>query len=221
MAVCVVLIATILAGLARRGRLRSCVSFDLYLVAVAVPDALVALWPSRFFRRDFWILKDSLHNLLKLAIALELAVRIFRHFPSAYRTVRRGVMVVVASLAVLIGYALSSGTDYIAVVGRLHPVVYDGTVWLLVCIGVFCLWYHLPLDALHKAILIGLVPYLLVYSVLLRALVALGWERGNFFNLTAPHAYICVLVYWAVVAWGTGPGTDSGSRVAEMIAERK
>ena len=212
----VILICAVIAGLVGRRRLAACVCFTLYLLAVASSEAVIALWPDRFWRRSFWIFKESVHNLLKLGIALELMVRIFRHFPSAYAAVRRGVFVVVAGLAVVVWYALAAGTDYFAVVGRLYPHVNDGTVWLLVCVGAFCLWYHLPLDSVHKAILIGLVPYLLVYSVVQRAVVALGWERAEVFDRSAPIAYICLLSFWVYVAWRKEPG-DAGTRVRLMM----
>jgi hypothetical protein len=217
----VVLIIVLLAGLVVRRRLGSCVSFVAYLLAVGVADALVFTWPERFFRQSFWIFKESVQNALKLAIAVELMVRIFRHFPAAYHTVLRWVLVVLLGLGVLIAFALPRGTEYVTVVGRLHPHVNDGTVWVLLCVGAFCVWYHLPLDSIHKAILIGLIPYLLLYSVVQRAIGALGWERGDLFNLTAPHAYLCVLVYWIVVAWRKRLDGDAGTRVARLMDKRK
>ena len=217
----VLLICVVLVGLVVRRRAASCWSFVLYLSAVALADALVAAWPARFWRRDFWILKDSVHNALKLAIALELMVRIFQPFPSAYASARRAVIVVVVGLGVLIGVSLSHGTDYAAVVGRLHPHVNDGTVWLLVALGGYCVWYHLPLDSLHKAILIGLVPFLLVYSVVQRAVAGLGSERGDVLNTTAPIAYLVLLSYWAYAVWRQPAGSDSGTRVTQMLAERR
>jgi hypothetical protein len=217
----VILLCAILAGLVARRRVASCWSFVAYLAAVALSDLLIGLWPERFWRKDFWILKESVHNLLKLAVALELMVRIFQHFPSAYVAARRAVVVVLAGLGALIWFTLSGGTDYVAVVGRLHPHVNDGTVWLLVALGGYCLWYHLPLDSLHKAILIGLVPYLLVYSVMQRAVVALGWESGWIFNRTAPVAYIVLLAYWAHVAWRPASVGDAGTRISRLLVRRE
>ncbi len=130
-----ILVLVVLAGLVVRRRVPACWSFALYLAAVGVADLLIALWPETFWRHDFWILKESVHNLLKLAVALELMVRIFQPFPSAYAAARRGVIVVVAGLGALIWFSLAGGTDYVAVVGRLHPHVNDGTVWLLVALG--------------------------------------------------------------------------------------
>jgi hypothetical protein len=220
-AVAVVLICGVLAGLFVRRRAASCWSFVAYLVAVAVSDLLIAGWPHRFWREGFWILKEGVHNLLKLATALELMVRIFQPFPSAYAAARRGVLVVVAGLAALVWFTLAGGTDYITVVGRLYPHVYDATVWVLVALGGYCLWYHLPLDSLHKAILIGLVPYLLVYSVMQRSLASFGWERGYLFNATSPMAYLLLLVYWGYVAWRPATVGDAGTRVGRLLSRRE
>ena len=166
------------------------------------------------------MIKESVLNLLKLAIAVELMVRIFGDFPSAYASARRAVIVVTLGIVVLVGLSLSGGTGYEQVVGRLHPHVNDGTVWLLVAVGGYSVWYHLPLDALHKAILIGLVPFLLVYSVVQRTVAALGWERGDIFNTSAPIAYLFVLVYWAYVAWERSAGHDSGRRISDLMQSK-
>jgi len=217
----VILLCAILAGLVARRRAASCWSFVAYLAAVALAELLIVVWPERFFRQAFWILKENVHNLLKLAVALELMVRIFRRFPGAYVAARRAVVLVVAGLGALIWFSLPHGTDYVSVVGHLHPLVNDGTVWLLVALGGYCLWYHLPLDSLHKAILIGLVPYLLVYSVMQRAVVAVGWERGSLFNRTAPAAYLALLAYWAYVAWRPVAEGDAGTRINRLLVRRE
>ena len=212
----VALIAVVLSGLGVRRRLAVCVTFVAYLVVVGVSDALMVAWPDRFFRQGFWILKESVLNLLKLAMGLELMVRIFRHFPTAYAATRSVVALVVVGLAFLVWSSLEKGTEYRTVVGTLSPHVIDATVWLFISLGAASLWYHLPLDSMHKAILIGLVPYLLVFSLALRALGAMGWERGDVFNTAAPLAYQVMLVYWAFAAWKKAPG-DEGTRVKRML----
>ena len=54
-------------------------------------------------------------------MGLELLVRIFRPFPGAYTAARSLVFLIVAGLGLLIGFARTRGTDYVDVVGRLHP----------------------------------------------------------------------------------------------------
>ena len=217
----VALIVLILIGLGNRRRLAACVSWTLYLLAVAASDTLIAGDPGRFYRQSFWMLKEIALNLLKFAIVLELMVRVFGHFPTAYVSVRRAVAAVVAILGVLVASALRQGTGHLSLVGTVMPVVTDATVWLFVALGAYCLWYHLPLDAVHKAILVGLVPYMLIFSVVLRAIGRLGVERADAFNAAAPHAYLCVLAYWAVVAWRRGSEDDAGTRVARLVGHAR
>jgi hypothetical protein len=212
----VVAILAVLVGLCVRGRLGACAAFSAYLMLVLVSDTLIVGWPQRFWRRDFWVLKEGVLHALKLAIGLELMVRIFRHFPGAYAAVQKGVFVVVWALGLLAWYSLSYGTDALTVVGKLYVHISDGTVWLLTALGLVSLWYHLPLDSIHKAILIGFVPYLLVYSVVHRFVGALGTERGDIFNSTAPLAYLVLLAYWARVAWKRHDD-DEGTRVRHMM----
>jgi hypothetical protein len=217
----VLLILSILGGLFVRRRARSCWSFVAYLLAVALSDLLVALWPDRFWRRDVWMFKENVHNLLKLAMVAELTVRIFRPFPSAYAAARRAVVLLIAGFAMLVAFTLTRGTDYHSIVGRVYPHLYDGTVWLFIVLGGYCLWYHLPLNVIHKAILVALVPYLLVYSVVMRGLVSVGWEQGEMLNATAPIAYLGVLFHWLWVAWKKPSAAESDQRIARLLQARK
>jgi hypothetical protein len=203
-----------------RGRAAACWSFVAYLAAVLVSELLVVLWPERFWKYDFWVLKENAHNILKLALALELLARIFRPFPSAFAAARRAMLVVAVVMVALVQRLLMQGTGYDAVVGRVHPLVNDGTVWLFLALGGYCLWYHLPLDSLHKAILIGLVPYLLVYSVVQRAVVAVGGEAADVLNRSAPVAYLALLVFWCAVVWRRTDAFDAGSRVGRLVGAR-
>ena len=84
--ICVVilLLTACLAGLFIRRRQGLCVSFTLYLAAVLLSDTLILVWPLRFRSWDFWVLKESVHNLLKFGIALELTGR------TSVRSRRRG-----------------------------------------------------------------------------------------------------------------------------------
>jgi hypothetical protein len=220
-AVGLMLVYLVLAGLFVRGRAGSCWSFTAYICVVAISDTLMDFWPGRFWRKDIWILKETVLNVLKLFIALELMVRIFRAFPSAYASARRAVGAVLLVVVALVAVSLSTGTAYEDIVGRLYPHVNDGTVWLLVAVGGYSVWYHLPLDSLHKAILIGLVPFLLMYSVVQRAVVALGWERGAAVNSSAPFAYALLLAYWTYAVWQRRAGVEPGQHVSDLVKQRR
>jgi hypothetical protein len=209
--VAIVLLAVCLAGLLVRGRQGLCVSFTLYLGAVLLSDTLILVWPQRFHSWDFWVVKESVHNLLKFAIALELTVRTFRAFPAARKTVTGLV------LAVLVLTWLSVGPTPRLQVGRprelamnLQPYVLAGTVWLFLAISALILWYRLPVVPLHKALLLGFVPYLLIFTVAINLLKAFGGNVRAYAGYLKSAAYVALVAYWAVVAWRRGP--PAGSR---------
>jgi hypothetical protein len=203
-----------LAGLFVRRRHLTCVSFTLYLGAVVLSDTLVLLWPERFRVWEFWVLKESVHNLLKFGIATELTFRTFRAFPAARRTATGLV------LGVLLLTWLSVGPPPRLQVSRaldlalnLQPYILAGTLWLFIAISALILWYRLPVAPLHKALLLGFVPYLLIFTVAMNLLRSPGGDvrvAGYLKNA----AYLALLSYWAYVAWRPDPTPPGGRRRA-------
>jgi len=198
-------VSAIVAGVVRRGRWPVCRMFLLFLLVVLLTDLLPTIWPERFYTKSFWLIRESLHNGLRFAVALELAYRTFRSFPGARSTARALLLFLVAStLAVVLSatWGMPSVPEFSAIFTELQPRLLFGTLWLLTGIAALILWYRLPVDPMHKAILLGWVPYLLVFSVGLKLLADLGWDRWlpalNYVNATA---YFLLLIYWARAAW--------------------
>ena len=189
-----------LAGLAFRRRLGACYAFSGYLAAVFVADVLVLLWPGRFYRWQFWIAKEAVHSVLKLAIALELAVRTFGAFPGAQAAARR-LLVIVVVLTYAAVLAVPVEPEYKVLAGTVLPRILNGTIWLFTAVAGLVLWYRLPVDPLHKAILLGLVPYLLVFTMALNALDAFGWDLRDPLAYVHTGAYLALLIYWTYAAW--------------------
>jgi hypothetical protein len=67
--------------------------------------------------------------------------------------------------------------------------------------AVLILWYRLPVDTFHKAILTGFVPYLLIFTIGLNALDSYGWNIRDLINYVHTTAYLLLLAYWAWAAW--------------------
>src|SRR6266542_856819 len=188
-----VLIVVVLSGLFLRRRYRACPSFVLYLLVTLIGDLLLILGPRHlnpesslfgllgakgFYSRDFWMLKELTLNLLKFAVTL---------------------VSVVAVAAQVSAINLEDRVNQI--IGRLQPRVLNGTVWLFTGMAVLILWYRLPVDTFHKAILTGFVPYLLIFTIGLNALDSYGWNIRDLINYVLPTAYLLLLAYWAWAAW--------------------
>src|SRR5262245_58010834 len=91
----VICLAVTLLGLIARRHYRACFSFGVYISVTWLAALLLVTFPERFFSWDYWILSESLTNVAKFAVALELSVRTFRTFPGARATARRTLLVVV------------------------------------------------------------------------------------------------------------------------------
>jgi hypothetical protein len=201
-----ILVLLTLAGILTRHRARLCWSFVAYLVVVLTCNSLVSFWPARFFDAWFWIAQQALYDALKMAIAVELTYRTFQAFPAAQATARRVlfVLLILTSLA-LVGLprAVAGGGPalYRATLLEWEPRVLTGTTWLLNALALMVIWYRVPLHRYHRAILLGFVPYLLVFTILLRLLLRYGWEILPIVQSAEPAAYMLLVGWWAYTAW--------------------
>ena len=201
------LTVVLLAGLTARGRLGLCWTFAPYLATVALAELLMLVWPEQFHSQWFWLGKELVITVLRFALALELTYRTVRAFPTARATVR-GVLLGV--LLLTLGMVFSGTGDLVSpegtpilepIISRVQPLVLSGAIWLLTGIAGVILWYRLPVHPLHKAILVGLVPYLLIFTVSLNMIESWGWEASELMNVFSALTWLVVLGFWAVVAW--------------------
>ena len=206
-AAAVILAGTSLTGLIVRRRVGVCWSFAVYLAVVAAADLLMLLWPARFWQLPFYVGKEFLIDVLRFVLALELTWRTFRAFPSA-RATARGVLLVVLLATLALVFAGTGDLEPVEgapalgpLISRVQPRVMNGAIWLLTGIAGLILWYRLPVHPLHKAILVGYVPYLLVFTVSLNVLESHGWHIREQVNYVHTSAFLVVLGYWVVAAW--------------------
>jgi hypothetical protein len=178
----------------------------------------VALWPAQFYRNVVWRAKEMTLIVVRLAMVVELTVRVFRGFPGALATARRLLVVIFVStfLAVLALPVRQGGHE--GFVGEVMPRVLNGTIWLFSALAILILWYRLPVHWFQKAILLSYVPYLLVFTVAMNALGDLGWHRAGWADMLSVVAYLMLLVYWTYQAWRPEPIARGGARREDPAA---
>lgn len=203
------LLAAVLLGLLARGHFRRAVFFTLYILAVLVPAILVTFWRERFFTPEFWQAKEIVIDILRFAFALELALRTFRSFPAALRTLRLALLTILIVIFGMVMSATPPRLDYVSFVGHIHPRILNGSIWIFTAIAALILWYRVPVHPLHKRVILSLVPYLLFFSVANNALGSLGFVRGWAMNAANQVAYILLLVYWTFVAWSRADSPEA------------
>jgi hypothetical protein len=199
------LIGATIVGVVKRGRLRLCRMFLLFLVTVFVTDVLAEFWPDRFWNKDFYLVRETLHNVLRYAVALEIAYFAFRSFPGARSTARSLLLLLLTTtLASVLGasWEFARLPDFAEIIGQIQLPQLIGVVWLLMGISVLILWYRLPVDRMHKAILLGWIPYLLIFSAGLKLAAVYDWNTYiPWVNYVTTGAYFLLLTYWARAAW--------------------
>ncbi len=191
-------LVALLAGMVWRARVRQCLAFGAYVTAALLGNTLVWLWPSRFLTPEFWVAKQAVYDILKAAIALELAWRAFRAFPGALRTARL-VFLVLLGLSIL-ALAFPTRPAY-AVVWEWQSAVATAGLWMLTATALMVVWYQVPLSAWLRAIMMGMAVYLLVFVTLLSLLKSGGWALGTFVATVEATAYLALVAFWAWLAW--------------------
>jgi hypothetical protein len=196
-------LAVVLAGVLVRRRYRVWYFFALFLAIMLGSTLMMMAWWSRFHTAGFWQAKETALDLVRFAMALELAYRTFRAFPGALATAR-WVLLFVLGVTFAVVLVSPGGSDYQSFLGELHPRVLNGTIWLFTAIAAIILWYRILVDPFHKSVLLGYVPFLLVFSLSMNVLGSLGaakWERGWAVTYLYQISYLALMVHWARAAW--------------------
>src|SRR6185436_16831626 len=142
-----------------------------------------------------YILKESVYNVLTLCVAAELAYRVFRSFPGALARARLVLAPMLAAITVGV-ISVPTGTDFLDIVTRYHPQIQTGVIWLLSATAVLTVWYNIPLHPVHRALLLGLSSYLIVFATLGNVLRSFGFDRlRSMIGMADAYAYF-VLVSW-------------------------
>jgi hypothetical protein len=212
-----------LAGILVRRRAHLCWSFVAYLVVVLVSNALVSFWPEPFFTPWFWTFSHGLFDALRMGIAVELTFRTFQAFPGA-RATSRGLLfgLLVATSFALIAipdgsYSAQQSSTYHLVVFEWSPRVLTGIIWLMNGLAILITWYRVPVHSYHKALLLGFVPYLLIFTTLLSLIKQWGWGFLPYVEVLDPVAFMALMGFWAWIAWRPETQPDASPAVVQLL----
>ena len=216
---------TALVGLLVRRRARRCYFFVAYLVLISANGLRLAIDPGAH-TWTYWLVTETTARVLSIAVAVEIALRMFASLPRAKRAAQRVILAVLfATVAVLwlspIPPMSTRGAENLAEVAAfeaalgLLPRAAYGTAWLFTALLIVAIRYSLPLDRVHRTILVGFSAYLMVYAV------AIGSLRTPVqrivVNAVDPLLFAVVLASWAYVAWAPEPPPPAPQRVVARL----
>jgi len=198
-----VLMAATVVGLWRRGRVGHLRSWTAYLFLLVTWQTLVAVRPG-LFNWPAWSTKELLCATLQFLIAVEVAGTGFGRVLRA-RRLWYGWLFVVGCATVVYLAAVPSGTRPdawarfvgLVVVPRLNLA----EAFLFAGLALIALMEDVPLRGLHKAVLVGLSAYFLVFVVAVDQLTIFGRFASPWSNTIMASAWIVVSGFWAREAW--------------------
>ncbi|PYQ01570.1 MAG: hypothetical protein DMF82_18930 [Acidobacteria bacterium] len=189
-------------GVLRRGLHHRCWSFLIYLLAslvyglmtvagMAFYDVPGLQWPQWFWSWELWHLEQTVLEVVKLALAIELGVRVVAAFPGTWRLARS-----------LLAAALLTTTAAVTLGGApQHPLLASGTIWLFAAVSLVVILFNLPLHAWYRALLVGFVPYLFVFSSLQSIMSRRGYAIAETIGSIDQVAYLALVGWWVYAAW--------------------
>jgi hypothetical protein len=188
---------TILGTIARRWAL--CRTFPLYLTACFSGNALITLWPGRYWTPEFYALKETVYGGLQMAVALELAVVILRRFPRALMRVLVRFLGVLAVGAIM---AAVPRPSYFQALTLGLPLEQACVSWMFLILLFAVIWHRIPLGAYHRDLLGGFVFYVGAFATLLGATAGFGWPVFTLcLQSLDPVAFAMTVGIWAAAAW--------------------
>src|SRR5262249_7335564 len=167
------LMTATLIGLVVRGRSRLSWFFASYLALNLANGILVLGWPELYFGPRSYIAVQGLQDVLKLAIALEVARSTFRLFPGAQRTSHRLTLAILALTAAWVWIAqltTSEPSYYQVAINVMSPRVQSGVLWQMVATLAVAWWYRVPVHPYHAVLLTSFALFQAFYGALVTML---------------------------------------------------
>ncbi len=210
-----------LVGLVRSGRWRMVYGFTTYLVLILTLGPLQTWWPATFNNWTYWSLKQTAYDGAKIALAIELAARVCRHFPGARAATARWLLAVLLLTAAGLAWHPWSSDATLDLVSEVHARAVIGTLWLLAATAAAIWHYRLVVHPFLMGLIVGFASYLAIFGGMLRLLNVKGWAAYDVLARLDQPAYLIFALGLAWIAWRRdGPAAESYLEVVASIRTR-
>lgn len=193
------LLTMLCAGVVWRKKVGESWVFSAYIAAATFFTGLILLFPSSY-TPELFIVKQGIYDSLLFGVSLELAYKVFSAFRGIAVRVRGflALAVAVSSIAVLFLTPPNPGYSDLA---RYQPGITTAGIWCLSFVGLLIVWYQIPVPVFTRSIILGYVPYLLVFVVYIDLIGQFGWGEIQNLNVLNAAAYDGAAGYLAYSAW--------------------
>ncbi len=187
------------SGLLWRRRLAQSLCFSLYIASATGFSILYILSPASNTPQTF-IVKQGLYDSLMFGMAMEISYKVFGAFRGIASRARALLASLVAGSSLLILF-LTPGNEQYVNIGRYQPGITTAGIWCLTFVALLIVWYQIPVPNFTRAILLGYIPYLVVFVIVMDLLSRLGWGFVENLNAVKGAAYDAAVGYLAYAAW--------------------
>ena len=193
------LLAVLCAGIVRRGKAGQCLIFSAYIAAATLFTGLILLFPASYTPEAFMV-KQGIYDSLLFGMSLELSYRAFSAFTGIANRVRGLLALTVAGSSVVI-FVLTPPNPMYSDIARYQPSITTTGIWCLAFVAVLIVWYQIPVPAFTRSIILGYVPYLVIFVVYFDLIGRLGWGEIRNLNILNASAYDLAIGYLGYAAW--------------------
>ena len=193
------LLALLLVALFKGGKAKQCLLFSTYISLVVLFNVLILMFPQHY-SPEAYMVKQGIYDSLLFGMSLELSIRTFAAFTGIARMVRSLLAAAVALSTAVIFFATPGNPDYESFI-RFQPGITTAGIWCLAFVGLLIVWYQIPVPAFTRAIILGYVPYLMIFTVYTDLITRLGWGAIQHLNILNAVAYDAMAGYWVYAAW--------------------
>ncbi len=193
------LLSALFIGLLWNRKARQCWTFFAYIATATAFSLFLTFFPGRY-TPSLFLVKQGIYDGLLFGMAIELSIKAFAAFNGVANRVR-----------VLLAMAVIVSTTVVAVVtpakaiyadmSRYQPGVTTGGIWCLAFVALLIVWYQIPVPPFTRSIILGYVPYLVIFVVYTDLIGRLGWGAIKNLNVANAAAYDLAAGYWVFSAW--------------------
>ena len=193
------LMFVVLAGILSRGKARQCIAFSAYMAVAAAFGCVIMAFP-RSYTPGMFMVKQGIYDSLLFVMAIELSYKAFSAFRGVAGRVRAilATAVIASTTAILVLTPRSLDYSHLA---SFQPGITTGGIWCLTFVALLIVWYQIPVPPFTRSIILGAVPYFVIFVVYIDLIGRLGWSAINGLNIFNAVAYDTVAGYWAYAAW--------------------
>jgi hypothetical protein len=187
------------SGLVLRRKAGSSLVFSAYVFAATLFTALILLFPDAYTPQTFSV-KQGIYDSLLFGMSLEIAWRTFAAFKGIADRVRALLALGVLGSSVAV-FLLTPRNSAYADLSRYQPGITTAGIWCLAFVSLLVVWYQIPVPAFTRSIILGYVPYLVIFVICVDLIGRWGWGAIRNLNILNAAAYDTAVGYLACSAW--------------------